>query len=85
MTLTPRLVRTLTIKSAEIPLSPSCLLQSSPLSFVESLEASITQSASGGSALDVQDEEEEEEGWCSGRSKTPGRQNISSTTGCFKL
>merc|ERR1719145_134953 len=61
----PAYVRTMTITQSQIPLAPTSLLQSTPLSFVESLEASITAQANGSSlAAQVDEEEDGEEGMC---------------------
>merc|ERR1719350_1797810 len=58
ITLNPNYARTITVTPSQLPLTPSVLLQSSPLSFIESLEASLSSSSSS-SSLAVQADEEE--------------------------
>merc|ERR1719219_3142614 len=47
------------VTPSQLPLTPSVLLQSSPLSFIESLEGSLSSSSSS-SSLAVQADEEED-------------------------
>merc|ERR1719499_132702 len=63
ITLNPTYARNLTITSTQLPLAPSALLQSSPLSFIETLEGSISSSSSSSSlAVQADEEEDGEEG-----------------------
>merc|ERR1719242_270958 len=59
MRLNPSYARTLTITPTQLPLTPSVLLQTSPLTFVESLEASLVNSSVSDAV--VADEEEDGE------------------------
>merc|ERR1719335_1488873 len=64
ITLNPSYARSLTLTSTQIPASSIALLQSSPLSFIETLEGSISSSSSSSSLAVQADEEEDGEEVC---------------------
>merc|ERR1719158_2154344 len=63
ISMNPSYARTLTVSPTQLPLTPSVLLQSSPLSFIETLEGSLSSSSSSSSlAVQADEEEDGEEG-----------------------